>query len=61
MGLNAALKSVTTAPQPKTAPPTDGGAPVGGIPDAILVPSLHSASLRRLSYTDGEYVAYTTV
>ncbi|PUZ67963.1 hypothetical protein GQ55_3G476600 [Panicum hallii var. hallii] len=61
MGLNAALNSMTTAPQPEMAPPTDGGAPVGGIPDAVLVPSLHSASLRRLSYTDGEYVAYTTV
>ncbi|PVH63240.1 hypothetical protein PAHAL_3G503100 [Panicum hallii] len=61
MGLNAALNSMTTAPQPEMATPTDGGAPVGGIPDAVLVPSLHSASLRRLSYTDGEYVAYTTV
>ncbi|KAG2630851.1 protein downstream neighbor of Son-like [Panicum virgatum] len=60
LGLNAALKSLTTAPQPETAPPTDG-APVGGIPNAVLVHSLHSASLRRLSYTDGEYVAYTTV
>nr|CAB3462676.1 unnamed protein product [Digitaria exilis] len=61
MGLNAALKSMTKAPQPETAPPTDGGALVGSIPGAVLVPSLHSASLRRLSYTDGDYVAYTTV
>ncbi|RLN30802.1 protein downstream neighbor of Son [Panicum miliaceum] len=63
MGLNAALKSMTTAPQPETVRPTDGGAPVGlgGIPNAVLVPSFHSASLRRLSYTDGEYVAYTIV
>ncbi|CAM0147279.1 unnamed protein product [Urochloa decumbens] len=60
MGLNAAIKSMTAA-QPETVPSTDGGVPVGGIPDAVLVPSLHSASLRRLSYTDGEYVAYTTV
>ncbi|CAL4897621.1 unnamed protein product [Urochloa decumbens] len=60
MGLNAAIKSMTTA-QPETAPSTDGGIPVGGIPDTVLVPSLHSASLRRLSYTDGEYVVYTTV
>ncbi|KAF8762977.1 hypothetical protein HU200_008824 [Digitaria exilis] len=60
MGLNAALKSMTKA-QPELAPPKDGGALVGSIPEAVLVPSLHSASLRRLSYTDGEYVAYTTV
>ncbi|CAN6348575.1 unnamed protein product [Urochloa humidicola] len=60
MGLNAALKTITAA-QPEAAPSTDGGAVVGDIPDAVLVPSLHSASLRRLSYTDGKYVVYTTV
>uniref|UniRef100_A0A0A9BEF0 Uncharacterized protein n=1 Tax=Arundo donax TaxID=35708 RepID=A0A0A9BEF0_ARUDO len=53
MGLNVALSSMSTNSQPEAAPP--------GIPDAVLVPSLHSASVRRLSYTDGEYVAYTTV
>jgi hypothetical protein len=61
MGLNSALKSMTTSPQPETAPSMDGVVPAGGIADAILVPSLHSASLRRLSYNDGKYVAYTTV
>lgn len=61
MGLNAALKSMTADAQPEMAPPSTAGASVAGIPDAVLVPSLHSASLRRLSYSDGEYVAYTTV
>lgn len=62
MGLNVALNSMGTKAQPEGAPPSNGTTPlVGGIPDAVLVPSLHSASLRRLSYTDGEYVAHTTV
>ncbi|XP_062203291.1 uncharacterized protein LOC133905501 isoform X2 [Phragmites australis] len=59
MGLNVALNSMGTNAPPE-APPSDGRASFG-VPDAVLVPSLHSASLRRLSYTDGEYVAYTTV
>ncbi|XP_062204223.1 uncharacterized protein LOC133906360 isoform X2 [Phragmites australis] len=59
MGLNVALNSMSRSTQPE-APPPDSCASFG-IPDAVLVPSLHSASLRRLSYTDGEYAAYTTV
>ena len=66
MGLNVALNSMgtTTNAQPEGAPPSNGCAPaplVGGIPHAVLVPSLHSASVRRFSYTDGGYVAHTTV
>lgn len=68
MGLNVALNSMgtTTNAQPEGAPPSSGCAPapapaVGGIPDAVVVPSLHSASVRRLSYEDGGYVAHTTV
>ncbi|XP_066356736.1 uncharacterized protein [Miscanthus floridulus] len=66
MGLNVALNSIgtTTNAQPEGAPPSNGCAPaplVGGIPHAVHVPSLHSASVRRLSYTDGGYVAHTTV
>jgi len=66
MGLNVALNSMgtTTNAQPEGATPSSGCAPgpvVGAIPDAVLVPSLHSASVRRLSYTDGGYVAHTTV
>ncbi|XP_066359474.1 uncharacterized protein [Miscanthus floridulus] len=66
MGLNVALNSMgtTTNAQPEGPTPSSGCAPapsVGGIPDAVLVPSLHSASVRRLSYTDGGYVAHTTV
>jgi protein downstream neighbor of Son len=60
MGLNAALKSMSMNAQPGAPAPSDCCALLG-IPDAVLVPSLHSASVRRLSYTDGEYVAYTTV
>ncbi|KAJ1266483.1 hypothetical protein BS78_08G154200 [Paspalum vaginatum] len=61
MGLNAALKSMTADAQPATVPPTVGSSSVAGVPNTVLVPSLHSASLRRLSYAEGEYVAYTTV
>uniref|UniRef100_A0A0A9E8G8 Uncharacterized protein n=1 Tax=Arundo donax TaxID=35708 RepID=A0A0A9E8G8_ARUDO len=60
MGLNIALNSMSTNAQPEAAPPSDRCASLG-IPDAVLVPSLRSASVRRLSYTDGQYVAYTTV
>lgn len=62
MGLNVALNSMgTTNAQPEGAQPFAPAPLVGGIPDAVLVPSLHSASVRRLSYTDGGYVAHTTV
>ncbi|WVZ91329.1 hypothetical protein U9M48_037517 [Paspalum notatum var. saurae] len=61
MGLNAALKSMTADAQPEMVPPATGSASVSGVPNTVLVPSLHSASLRRLSYAEGEYVAYTTV
>lgn len=59
MGLNVAFNSVSTNAQSKTA--CSEGCESLGIPDAVLAPSLHSASLRRLSYKDGEYVAHTTV
>lgn len=69
MGLNVALDSMgttTTDVQPEESTPSSCSAPttplVGAVPDAALVPALHSASLRRLSYTDGGgYVAHTTV
>jgi hypothetical protein len=62
MGLNVALNSMgTTNALPEGAQPFAPAPLVGGIPDAVLVPSLHSASVRRLSYTDGGYVAHTTV
>lgn len=69
MGLNVALDSMgttTTDVQPEGSTPSSCSAPttplVGAVPDAVLVPALHSASLRRLSYTDGGgYVAHTTV
>ncbi|KAL6643880.1 hypothetical protein ACP70R_018646 [Stipagrostis hirtigluma subsp. patula] len=60
MGLNVALKPMGTKAQSETAPPTDCCASLG-FPDAVLVPSLHSAALRRLCYKGGEYVAHTTV
>jgi protein downstream neighbor of Son len=60
MGMNVALKSMSMNAQPGTPAPSEGCASLG-IPDAALVPSLHSISVRRLSYADGEYVAYTTV
>lgn len=69
MGLNVALDSMgttTTDVQPEGSSPSSCSAPttplVGAVPDAALVPALHSASLRRLTYTDGGgYVAHTTV
>lgn len=69
MGLNVALDSMgttTTDVQPEESTPSSCSAPttplVGAVPDAALVPALHSASLRRLTYTDGGgYVAHTTV
>lgn len=69
MGLNVALDSMgttTTDVQPEGSTPSSCSAPttplVGAVPDAALVPALHSASLRRLTYTDGGgYVAHTTV
>lgn len=69
MGLNVALDSMgttTTDAQPEGSTPSSCSAPttplVGAVPDAALVPALHSASLRRLTYTDGGgYVAHTTV
>ncbi|GJN35554.1 hypothetical protein PR202_gb24342 [Eleusine coracana subsp. coracana] len=60
MGLNAALKSMSMNTQPEAPAASDGCASLG-IPDAVLVHSLHSASVRRLSYNEGEYVVYTTV
>ncbi|TVU48961.1 hypothetical protein EJB05_00248 [Eragrostis curvula] len=60
MGLNVALKSMSMDAQPEAPAPSDGCASLG-IPDAVLVPSLHSASIRRLCYSDGGYVAHTTV
>jgi protein downstream neighbor of Son len=60
MGLNVALKSMSMNAQPGASTPSDCCALLG-ISDAVLVPSLHLASVWRLSYTNGEYVAYTTV
>jgi hypothetical protein len=60
MGLNAALSCVSSNSQSKAH--SSEGCESLGIPEATLVPSLRSASsLRRLSYKDGEYIAYTTV
>ncbi|KAG8092845.1 hypothetical protein GUJ93_ZPchr0012g20122 [Zizania palustris] len=60
MGLNAAFNSISTDFQSKTLSSED--CELLGIPYATLVPSFHSvSSLRRLSYKDGEYVAYTMV
>ncbi|XP_047050245.1 protein downstream neighbor of Son-like isoform X1 [Lolium rigidum] len=61
MGLNAAFASVGGNTQPSKTPAPDGGCEALGVPGAVLVPSLHTASLRRLSYSNGEYVAHTTV
>jgi hypothetical protein len=61
MGLNAAFASVGGNTQPSKTPTPDGGCEALGVPGAVLVPSLHTASLRRLSYSNGEYVAHTTV
>uniref|UniRef100_A0A0E0FE62 Protein downstream neighbor of Son n=1 Tax=Oryza meridionalis TaxID=40149 RepID=A0A0E0FE62_9ORYZ len=60
MGLNAAFSCVSSNSQSKAN--SSEGCESLGIPEATLVPSLRSASsLRRLSYKDGEYIAYTTV
>ncbi|KAF0892880.1 hypothetical protein E2562_018662 [Oryza meyeriana var. granulata] len=60
MGLNAAISFLSTNSQSKTH--SSEGCESLGIPDATLVPSLRSSSsLRRLSYKDGKYIAYTTV
>ncbi|CAM0948704.1 unnamed protein product [Alopecurus aequalis] len=63
MGLNAALSTVggNSSQSPKKKPSADGGCEALGVPGAVLVPSLHTASLRRLSYSNGEYIAHTTV
>lgn len=65
MGLNTALASIggnTESKTPLESPPTEeSGCESLGIPDTVLVPSLRSASLRRLGYSDGAYVAHTTV
>ncbi|VAH64787.1 unnamed protein product [Triticum turgidum subsp. durum] len=62
MGLNAAFTSIGVSGQSKA--PSESspeGCEAIGIPSAVLVRSLHSASLRRLSYNHGEYLAHTTV
>ncbi|KAF7038100.1 hypothetical protein CFC21_048323 [Triticum aestivum] len=62
MGLNAAFTSIGASGQSKA--PSESspeGCEAIGIPSAVLVRSLHSASLRRLSYNHGEYLAHTTV
>ena len=63
MGLNAALTSVGGggSTQPSKTPTPEGCCEALGVPGAVLVPSLHTASLRRLSYSNGEYTAHTTV
>lgn len=65
MGLNAALASIggnTESKAPlESSPAEESGCESLGIPDTVLVPSLRSASLRRLGYSDGAYVAHTTV
>ena len=64
MGLNAALASVGAANPSQSSsktPSPEGWCEALGVPGAVLVPSLNSASLRRLSYNNGEYIAHTTV
>ncbi|XP_037432073.1 uncharacterized protein LOC119298873 isoform X1 [Triticum dicoccoides] len=58
-GLNAALASLGTDARSKTTPP-EGVCEALGVPGAVLVPSLCSASLRGLSYERGKYLARTT-
>ncbi|KAM3271578.1 hypothetical protein ACQJBY_042025 [Aegilops geniculata] len=59
MGLNAALASLGADARSKTAP-SEGVCEALGVPGAVLVPSLRSASLRGLSYERGKYLARTT-
>uniref|UniRef100_A0A0D9Y1L0 Protein downstream neighbor of Son n=1 Tax=Leersia perrieri TaxID=77586 RepID=A0A0D9Y1L0_9ORYZ len=60
MGLNAAFSCISASSQSKTN--SSECCESLGIPDATLIPSLRSSSsLRRLSYKDEEYIAYTTV
>ncbi|VAH80286.1 unnamed protein product [Triticum turgidum subsp. durum] len=63
MGLNAAFTSIGASGSQSKAPSESSpeGCEAIGIPSAVLVRSLHSASLRRLSYNHGEYLAHTTV
>ena len=58
-GLNAALASLGTDARSKTTP-QEGVCEALGVPGAVLVPSLCSASLRGLSYERGKYLARTT-
>uniref|UniRef100_A0ACD5ZST8 Uncharacterized protein n=1 Tax=Avena sativa TaxID=4498 RepID=A0ACD5ZST8_AVESA len=62
MGLNTAFASIGGNAGLKTPSQTpEGSCETLGIPGAVLVPSLHTASLRRLGYSNGEYLAHTTV
>jgi hypothetical protein len=64
MGLNAAFASVgvsSNSPPAKTPSSNEGCCDDLGVPGAVLVPSLCTASLRRLSYNNGEYIAHATV
>ena len=63
MGLNAALASVVANPSQSSSktPSTEGWCEALRVPGAVMVPSLRSASLRRLSYSNGEYIVHTTV
>ena len=63
MGLNAALASAGANPSQSSSktPSPEGWCEALGVPGAVLVSSLRSASLRHLSYNNGEYVAHTTV
>ncbi|XP_078157217.1 uncharacterized protein LOC144553023 isoform X1 [Carex rostrata] len=62
MGLNTALKLISDKLNSDTTASSGTKDNTFGIPDTVLVPSLHTAAVQRLSYsyTNSAYVAYTT-